>query len=90
MFKTQVGIGVLQLPKAFSTLGLLPGIICFLFLAIVANWLGYQIGKAASCHPHVRSFDDVGKMMFGRAGRVVCGAAYFLCKFAIYLLHMFI
>lgn len=83
MFKTQVGIGVLQLPFAFSTLGLVPGICCFLLLAIIAYWLGYQIGQAGRHHPNARSLGDIGQMMFGRVGKEIFGTAYFLCESAI-------
>lgn len=83
MFKTQVGLGVLQLPKAFALLGLVPGILCLLFFTMVAFWLGFQIERAGRRHPRVRSLAQVGEMMFGRVGRELFGLAYFLCEFGI-------
>lgn len=80
MFKTQVGLGVLQLPKAFSILGLIPGLISLWSLAVIALWLGYQIGKAGRQHPNIRSLAHVGQVTLGRVGAEVFGAAYFLCK----------
>lgn len=81
MFKTQVGLGVLQLPKAFALLGLMPGICCLIFFTIVAFWLGFQIDGAGKRYPRVRSLAHVGEMIAGRVGAEVFGGAYFLCEF---------
>lgn len=39
MIKSQVGIGVLSIPKALAILGLLPGIVTLLAVAIITTWV---------------------------------------------------
>lgn len=39
MTKTQVGIGVLSIPKAFDILGLVPGIFTLLAVAVITTWV---------------------------------------------------
>lgn len=39
MIKTQVGIGVLSIPKAFDILGLAPGIFTLLAVAVITTWV---------------------------------------------------
>ncbi|KAL4750343.1 hypothetical protein BDW72DRAFT_203981 [Aspergillus terricola var. indicus] len=65
MMKTQIGLGVLSIPSAFDTLGLIPGLICM--LAIALN------------HREVYSIADTGGLMFGRIGKLFFGGAYVLC-----------
>lgn len=86
MFKTQVGLGVLQLPKAFSILGLIPGIFFLYFLTAVGIWLAFQIGQTPRRHSRVRSLADVGRKVGGRFGEEIFGGAYFLCKSSVDIL----
>jgi len=39
MIKTQVGIGVLSIPRAFDILGLVPGIMTLMAVAIITTWV---------------------------------------------------
>jgi hypothetical protein len=39
MIKTQVGIGVLSIPKAFAILGFVPGIITLVIVAGITTWV---------------------------------------------------
>jgi amino acid permease len=39
MTKTQVGIGVLSILKAFDILGLVPGIVTLLAVAFITTWV---------------------------------------------------
>ena len=81
MMKTQIGLGVLSIPDAFDTLGLIPGIIILFTIAGITTWSDYMIGVFKLVHPDVYSLDDVGRMLFGRAGRWLFGGAYVLCKY---------
>jgi len=39
MMKTQIGLGVLSIPLVFDTLGMIPGIIVLLAIAIITTWV---------------------------------------------------
>lgn len=40
MIKTQVGIGILSIPRAFDILGLVPGIFTLLAVTVITTWVG--------------------------------------------------
>lgn len=80
MMKTQIGLGVLSIPAAFDTLGLLPGVICLLTVAIITTWSNYIVGVFKVNHPEVYGIDDASKLMFGTIGREVLSAGFSLCK----------
>lgn len=42
MMKTQIGLGVLSIPLVFDTLGMIPGIIILLAIAIITTWVRQQ------------------------------------------------
>ena len=80
MMKTQIGLGVLSIPAVFNSLGMIPGIICLLAIAIITTWSDYMVGAFKLRHPEVYGIDDVGQLLFGRIGKEVMGVAYVLCK----------
>ena len=80
MIKTQIGLGVLSMPKVFDTLGIIPGIILLIVIAGMTTWSNWIIGVFKLKHPSVYGIDDVGKMLFGRIGFELFGFAYTLCK----------
>ncbi|KAI0975085.1 putative amino acid transporter [Xylaria arbuscula] len=69
MMKSQIGLGVLSIPAAFDVLGLIPGVIILVSIAVITGWSNYMVGVFKILHPGVYSIDDAGGMMFGRAGR---------------------
>ncbi|KAL4968831.1 transmembrane amino acid transporter protein-domain-containing protein [Aspergillus stella-maris] len=71
MMKTQIGLGVLAIPSALCVLGMVPGIICLLAVAVITTWSGYMIGAFKLRHREVYSIDDAGGIMFGLPGRIV-------------------
>lgn len=79
MMKTQIGLGVLSIPAAFDTLGLIPGIICLLVIGLITLWSGYMVGVFKVKHPEVYGIEDVGWKIFGRTGREVLGLGFALC-----------
>lgn len=81
MIKTQIGLGVLSMPKVFHVLGIVPGIIILLTIAGMTSWSNWMVGVFKLRHPNVYGIDDVGKMLFGRVGFELFGAAYTLCEF---------
>ncbi|KAE8141005.1 amino acid transporter [Aspergillus pseudotamarii] len=78
MIKTQIGLGVLSMPKIFDILGIVPGIIILLAIAGMTSWSNWMVGVFKLRHPSVYGIDDVGKMLFGRVGFELFGAAYTL------------
>ncbi|KAL4935606.1 hypothetical protein BDV06DRAFT_206650 [Aspergillus oleicola] len=78
MMKTQIGLGVLAIPSALDVLGMVPGIICLLAVAVITTWSGYVIGMFKLQHREVYSIDDAGGIMFGLPGRVVLSTAFCL------------
>ncbi|KAJ5579226.1 amino acid transporter [Penicillium hetheringtonii] len=78
MIKTQIGLGVLAMPKVFDTLGVIPGIIIVIVIAGMTTWSNWMIGVFKLRHPSVYGIDDVGKMLFGRVGYELFGAMYTL------------
>lgn len=82
MTKTQIGLGVLSIPAAFDVLGIVPGMIVVLTVAIITTWSDYIIGVFKLNHPDVYGLDDAGKKTFGRIGREILAVAFVLCKSA--------
>lgn len=79
LMKTMIGLGVLSIPSAFDTLGLIPGIICLLAIAGITTWSDYIVGVFKMRHPEVYSISDVGGLLFGPIGRELMGGAFCLC-----------
>ena len=79
MMKTQIGLGVLSIPAAFDTLGLIPGVISLLAIGIITLWSGYMVGVFKVKHPETYGIEDVGWKIFGRTGREVLGLGFALC-----------
>ncbi|KAJ5775215.1 uncharacterized protein N7511_000226 [Penicillium nucicola] len=78
MMKSQIGLGVLSIPSAFDTLGLVPGVICLLVVAIITTWSDYMVGVFKLKHREVYSIDDAGGLMFGPIGRELFGFVFCL------------
>lgn len=66
MAKTQIGLGVLSIPKVFDTLGITPGIILLIVTAGITTWSNWMIGVFELLHLEVYGIDHVGKMLFWR------------------------
>ncbi|CAG8104881.1 unnamed protein product [Penicillium olsonii] len=78
LIKTQIGLGVLSMPKVFDTLGIIPGIILLIAIAGMTTWSNWMVGVFKKNHPSVYGIDDVGRMLFGKIGFELFGAAYTL------------
>src|SRR5882757_7192682 len=88
--KIQVCLGVLSIPAIFDKLGLTPGIICLLAIAIITTWSDYIVGTFKLRHRAVYSIDDAGELIFGRIGREVLGAAFCLWKCCLRIKQLFL
>lgn len=80
MTKTQVGLGVLAIPRTFHALGLIPGVFCLIAIGGMTSWSGYIVGTFKLNHPEVYTIDDAGGKMFGRIGREIFAATFMLSK----------
>ncbi|KAF5232443.1 hypothetical protein FAUST_8728 [Fusarium austroamericanum] len=78
MTKTQIGLGVLSIPQTFDALGLIPGIICLIVVAVITTWSDYMIGVFKRRHPQVYGIDDAGYLIFGRIGREFLATVFML------------
>ncbi|KAE8417605.1 hypothetical protein BDV36DRAFT_295999 [Aspergillus pseudocaelatus] len=83
MIKAQIGLSVLSMPKVFDILGIVPGIIILLTIARMTSWSNWMVGVFKLRHPSVYGIDDVGKMLFGRVGFELFGAAYTLYELLV-------
>ncbi|CRK22476.1 hypothetical protein BN1723_002914 [Verticillium longisporum] len=78
MMKTQIGLGVLSIPAAFDTLGIVPGVLVLCAISAITTWSDCIVGVFKLRHREVYSIDDAGQLMFGRIGREVMGVAFCL------------
>ncbi|KAF5334265.1 hypothetical protein D9611_014576 [Ephemerocybe angulata] len=69
MTKSNLGLGVLALPTVFSTLGIVPGIICIVVVQSIIAYCSIIIGSFKIRHPEVYGLPDAGGVVFGRIGR---------------------
>lgn len=80
MMKTQIGLGVLGIPSALHTLGMVPGVIILIVVACMTTWSGYMVGKFKLLHPHVYGIDDAGAIFGGRIGREILWFGFVICE----------
>lgn len=80
MMKTQIGLGILAIPGALDTLGMVPGVICLVGLGCMTTWSDYMIGAFKLRHREVYGIDDAGAVMCGLTGRSILSVAFCLCE----------
>lgn len=80
MMKSQIGLGVLSIPVAFDSLGIVPGVIVLCAVAAITTWSDYIVGVFKIRHREVYGIDDVGDLLFGRPGRIFFATSFLLCE----------
>ncbi|GMG07211.1 unnamed protein product [Aspergillus oryzae] len=60
-----IGLGVLSIPTAFDTLGMVPGVIVLIAISCITTWSDYMVGSFKLRHREVYGIDDAGALMFG-------------------------
>ena len=80
MMKSQIGLGVLSIPIAFDTLGIVPGVFILCAIAAITTWSNYVVGTFKLRHREVYGIGDMGGLLFGRPGRIFFGIAFCLCQ----------
>ncbi|KAH8689025.1 amino acid transporter [Talaromyces proteolyticus] len=78
MVAETISLGILSLPSAVASLGLVPAIILILGLSAIATYTGYVIGQFKLRYPHVHSMGDAGEILLGKFGRELLGSAQLL------------
>ncbi|KAK3938214.1 transmembrane amino acid transporter protein-domain-containing protein [Diplogelasinospora grovesii] len=73
-----IALGALSLPSAFATLGMVAGVICTVFLGIIAMYTSYVVGQLKLKYPHISHYADAGQLMFGRLGYELVGGMFTL------------
>lgn len=78
MIAETISLGILSLPSALATLGIVGGEILIVGLGILATYTGYTLGQFKLRYPHVHSMADAGEVLMGPFGREVLGTAQLL------------
>ncbi|CAH0050660.1 unnamed protein product [Clonostachys solani] len=73
-----VALGALSLPAAFHTLGMFLGVLLSVLLGIATIFTSYIIGQVKLKHPEILHYADAGRMLLGRFGYELFGAAFVL------------
>ncbi|OQD82470.1 hypothetical protein PENANT_c021G08565 [Penicillium antarcticum] len=78
MIAENVSVGILSLPSAVATLGMVPAAIIILFISALSWYTGYAIGQFKLRHPAIHSMGDAGELLMGRFGRELLGIGQLL------------
>ncbi|KAJ6095038.1 hypothetical protein N7467_002551 [Penicillium canescens] len=78
MIAENVSVGILSLPSAVATLGMVPAAIMILFISALSWYTGYAIGQFKLRHPAIHSMGDAGELLMGRFGRELLGIGQLL------------
>ncbi|GAO19195.1 uncharacterized protein UV8b_08292 [Ustilaginoidea virens] len=73
-----VALGALSLPAAFHTLGMFAGVFLTITLGLIAIFTSYLVGQVKLKFPETSSYADAGKLLLGRFGYELFGAALVL------------
>ncbi|PYH47659.1 neutral amino acid permease [Aspergillus saccharolyticus JOP 1030-1] len=88
MVAQTVSLGVLSLPAAVASLGLVPAMIALVLLGMLATYTGYVIGQFKWRYPQVCNMADAGEVIAGRIGREVLGVDQVLFLVFIMASHL--
>jgi hypothetical protein len=73
-----VALGALSLPNAYHTLGMFPGVFMTICLGALAIFTSYIVGQVKLKYPSTSSYAEAGRLLLGRFGYEVFGAAMVL------------
>lgn len=73
MVAETISLGILSLPQAMSTVGVIPGLILLLGLGAFASYSGIVIGQFKLEYPHIHSMECAGRILFGKWGGRIIG-----------------
>ncbi|CEJ61180.1 hypothetical protein PMG11_09719 [Penicillium brasilianum] len=72
MVAENISLGILSLPSAVATLGIVPAFLIILGLSAISWYTGLVMGEFKLRYPHVHSMGDAGEMLMGPFGRELC------------------
>lgn len=78
MNQNQIGMGVLSLPLALQTLGIIPGIIAIVGLGILCGYTAFVLLQFYKRYPDIVNIADVGKKIGGRWLGVFVGVSFWI------------
>ncbi|KAA8652838.1 putative amino acid transporter [Aspergillus tanneri] len=84
MIAENISLGILSLPSAVATLGIVPALLIILGMSGISWYTGYVIGQFKLRYPQVHSMGDAGELLLGRIGREIFGIGQLL--FLIFLM----
>ncbi|KAJ5779351.1 hypothetical protein N7457_007071 [Penicillium paradoxum] len=84
MVAENISLGILSLPSAVATLGIVPAFILIMGLSGISWYTGYVMGQFKQRYPQVHSMGDAGELLFGPIGREICFVGQLL--FIIFLM----
>ncbi|KAF2015230.1 putative amino acid transporter [Aaosphaeria arxii CBS 175.79] len=73
-----IALGALSLPSAYHTIGMVPGVLLTVGLGSVSIFTSYIIGQVKLAYPDISHYADAGRLLFGRIGYEIFGAALLL------------
>ncbi|KAI5300755.1 hypothetical protein KEM56_002227 [Ascosphaera pollenicola] len=68
MIVEAIALGTLSIPSTFATLGMVPGVICSLGIGVIAIYTSWIIGMLKLKFPHIATYPDAGKQIWGKFG----------------------
>lgn len=74
----QVGIGVLSLPSALHTLGIIPGVICIVGMGLLATYAAYVFLQFYRRYPSIKNCVDCFEIIGGKTVGILVGIAFVL------------
>ncbi|KAJ5569559.1 uncharacterized protein N7459_008989 [Penicillium hispanicum] len=69
MVAENISLGILSLPSAVATLGIVPAFLIILGLSVISWYTGYIMGQFKLRYPQVHSMGDAGELLLGPFGR---------------------
>ncbi|KAK5661214.1 hypothetical protein OQA88_11105 [Cercophora sp. LCS_1] len=63
-----IALGSLSLPHAFAVLGMVPGVMCSVFIGMIAVYTSFVVGQMKLKYPEIAHYSDAGRLMFGKYG----------------------
>ncbi|KAK5991311.1 N amino acid transport system protein [Cladobotryum mycophilum] len=73
-----IALGALSLPGAYHTLGMFPGVFLTITIGMIAIFTSYIVGQVKLAYPEISHYADAGRLLLGRFGYELFGAALVL------------
>ncbi|PWN45197.1 hypothetical protein IE81DRAFT_320368 [Ceraceosorus guamensis] len=83
-----IALGALSMPSNFSTLGMVPGVICTVFLGVLATHGSLFLGEICLKFKSATHYDEVVRLMFGKWGKEIFAVALVIQLFLVNASHV--